>query len=480
MRRWCFLAGALATVAAASAFGACNPSIDASVLDDAGADVFAPGVIACTSDKDCGKSGDSCVSHHCDTASGKCVYEVCPTGAACVATSCTTANTCGRQQTYGYQAGSFAIPEGLACPGCVGAVFPYLFIVSNTRVHAFRMTDPYNQNPKELLMDDIGFTPNVVLTSGRRVYFIGGPSGTSVMPYKLQVAWVDAPADVGVPNIRAQVGAYPYPSPDFRFDGVVAGSDDQLFSFHRVVTYENNQSVYRYQELLTHIDPGPAVPGQLDFISPTNYPANGTSVAFSNGRLAVYRSDKNVGAWSFDVPPGVNGSTNSGDTPLPTMGNPGASTFAQTAGGTVYWSAALRAPAVMNQPQLITGVRIGVPLADGGGSFALANTVDLETYAPGEQENTGQNPQNPYVGPIVPLDENTVLALAAARENVAQASVQLLTRAGGALTLTAGKRFLTKGRVDQVGTAGSNGFGYIVDPDTADSMTVFTFAAGCQ
>jgi hypothetical protein len=479
MRRWCFAVGALATAVAASAFGACNPSIDASVLDDAGGDVFAPAVIECTTNKDCGKSGDSCVTPRCDTASGKCVYEVCPTGTACIATSCTTANECGRQQTYGYQAGSFAIGEGLACPGCVGAVFPYLFIASNMRLHAFRMSDPYNQNPKEIPITDLGFTPNVVLTSGRRVYFIGGPSGTSVMPYKLQVAWVDAPADVGVPSLRAQIGAYPYPSPDFRFDGVVAGSDDQLFSFHRVTTYENNQTVFRYEELLMKVDPGPAVPGQIDFIAPAKYPANGYTVAFSNGRLAVFHWDKGVGNWSFDTPPGVNGSTNSGDTPLPAMGNPGASTFAQTAGGTVYWSAALHGPPVMNQGPQISGVRLGVPLADGAGAFALAGTVDLETYSPSVQENNGQNPQNPYVGPIVPLDENTVLALASARENVAQTSVQLVTRMGGALTIVAGKRFLTKGRVDQVGAAGSNGFGYIVDPTTADSMTVYSFAAGC-
>lgn len=462
--------------------GACNPQIDASLLEDAG-EVYAPSVIPCRKPADC-KSADSCVTSRCDD--GKCVFELCPSGNQCSAISCTTTNKCGRAASFGYQATNFKIPEGLACPSCVGAVFPYLFVVSNLRLHAYRVSDPTNAKPPELPITDLGFTPRTVLTSGRRVYFIGGPTGANVSPYKLQVAWVDAPADVGVKEIRVHKSAYPFPSTDFRFDGVVAGAEDQVFSLHRVQTYEAildggaAQNVGRDQELLMKVVANQD-PGQLNFIAPKDYPANGRSVAFTNGRLAVYRNDMGVGKWSFNQQPGTSAAVNVAETPLPAMGTPSNSTFANTADGAVYWAASLRAPPpAQNQPQLISGVRVGLALGDGGGAFALGALVDLETYEPGQVENNGQRDPNPYVGPIVPMGNGAALALAAARENPAQTSVQLVTRAGGNLALSPGKRFLTKARVDQVAAGGTDRFGYVVDPETADSMTVHIFSAECQ
>ena len=482
MRRVLFGVAALAasTAVGAAAVLACNVKIDASVLDDAGADVFAPSVVACHAPGDC-KSADPCVNARCDDGTQKCVYDVCPTGDQCSAASCTTVKKCGQASAFGYHAGSFALAEGLGCPSCVGAVFPYLFVVSNLQVRAFRVSDPTNSNPPEIPVTRLGFAPHTVLTSGRRVYFVGGPTGATSSPYALQVAWVDVPADPGVKSIHAREATFPFPSPDFRFDGVIVGQDDQLFSLHRVQTYENNANVVRDQELLMHVSPSQD-PGQLNFSAPTGYPANGQTVAFSNSRLVVYRANAGVGAFSFDFQPGTSASSNSGDQPLPDMGTPGASTFAQTADGAVYWATALRKPPVQNQPQLIGGVRLAIPLGDGGGVFGVPSRIDLETYDTGLPEQNGQpNPNpNPYVGPIAPMGNGVALALAAAKENPGQTSVQLVTRNGGTLALAPGKRFLVPGRVDQVAAAGTDGFGYVVNPDTASTMTVHIFSASCQ
>jgi hypothetical protein len=483
MRRIVLALGLLSLGGAGVALGAlvlaaCNPKIDVSLLDDAGADVFAPAEIACHAPGDC-KSADPCVSTHCDDATQKCVFDVCPTGDQCSAASCTTVNKCGQASGFGYHAGSFSIPEGLACPSCVGAIFPYLFVVSNLQIHAYRVNDPTNSIPPELPVTRLGFAPRTVLTSGRRIYFIGGPSGASTAPYQLQVAWVDAPADPGVKSLHAHETVLPFPSPDFRFDGIVAGAGDLLFPLHRVTTFEANQTVQRDQEILVHVLPNED-PGQLNFVSPTNYPANGHTVAFTNGRLAVYRANAGVGAFSFDQAPGTNTANNTGDQALPDMGTPGASTFAQTADGAVYWATALRKPPVQNQPQLIGGVRLALPNPDGGGTFSVPSRIDLETYDTGLPESNGQADPNPYVGPIAPMGNGAALALAAAKENPNQTSVQLIGRSGGTLTLAGGKRFLVNGRVDQVAAAGTDGFGYVVNPDTSSTMTVHIFSGSCQ
>jgi hypothetical protein len=481
MKHWLLGLSALAMGSGLLAFalGACSVKIDESAIYDAGADAFAPSVVTCTSDSDC-TSGDSCVTGKCDIPNSACKFEVCPTGDQCSAISCTTANRCGRVSPFTFNAGSFQIQEGLACSSCVGAVFPYVFVVSNLRLHAYRVSDPTDETPPELTVSDLGFTPKQVVTQGRRVYFVGGPIGASNQPYELQVAYIDAPADVGVTSLRAHIITEPFPTQDFRFDGVIAGGDNQLFSLHRVQTYEMNMGVIRDQELLMTIT-NDLNPGMLNFIAPKNYPANGQSVAFSNGRLIVYRNEKNVGTFDFGQDPGTADAATSADTPLPGMGTVGLDyAFAQSSDGTVFWSTTLRAPPpAQNQPQMLTGVRVGVPLVAGGGSFNLASHVDLETYGGmGFQENNGD--QIPYAGPIVSMGTNYVLALASARENSSQTSVQVINNANGNLTLAPGKRLVLKQRVDQVAVAGTDGFGYVVTPDTVDTMTVHTFSAGCQ
>jgi hypothetical protein len=466
------VAGVLATLAA------CNVKIDASVLDDAGADVFAPSVIACHAPGDC-KSVDPCVTARCDDGTQKCVFEVCPSADQCSAASCTTVSKCGQASSFGFHAGSFPIAEGLGCPSCVGAVFPFVFVATNLQVRAYRVSDPTNSTPPEVPVTRLGFAPRAVLTSGRRVYFVGGPNGSSQSPYQLQVAWIDVPADAGAKSMHAHEATYPYPSTDFRLDGVIAGSDDQLFSLRRVQTNEANATVFRDQELLMHVEPTQD-PGQLNFVAPTNYPANGQTVGFSNGRLVVYHPSAGVGAFSFDTTPGANGAANTGDQATPDMGTPGASTFAQTADGAIYWATALRKPPVPNQTQAIGGVRLAIPLPDGGGAFSVPSRIDLETYDTGLPETNGQPNPNPYVGAIAPVGTGSALALAAARENPAQTSVQLVTRTGGTIALAAGKRFLVPARVDQVAVGGTDGFGYVVNPDTANTMTVHIFSASCQ
>jgi hypothetical protein len=468
------------------ALAACNVKIDASVLDDAGSDAFALSVIACHAPGDC-KSADPCVTARCDDGTQQCAFDVCPTGDQCSAASCTTVNKCGQASGFGFHAGSFPIAEGLGCPSCVGAVFPFVFVATNLQVRAFRVSDPTNSTPPEVPVTRLGFAPRTVLTSGRRVYFVGGPNGASQSPFQLQVAWIDVPADPGVKSMRAHEATYPYPSTDFRFDGVVAGDGDQLFSLHRVQTYEMNATVFRDEELLMHVQPNQD-PGQLNFFAPTNYPANGHTVGFANGRLVVYRTNPGtgtppgpgVGAFSFDSTPGQNGATNIGEQAVPDMGSPGASTFAQTSDGAIYWATALRNPPVANQTQAIGGVRLALPLPDGGGTFSVPSRIDLEKYDTGLPETNGQPNPNPYVGPIAPLGTGAALALAAAKENPAQTSVQLVTRNGATLALAAGKRFLVPARVDQVAVGGTTGFGYVVNPDTANTMTVHIFSASCQ
>jgi hypothetical protein len=480
MKHWVFGLSAvlMGTGLLAFALGACSVKIDESAIYDGGADAFAPAVVNCTADKDC-SSSDSCVTGKCDPGTQACKFEVCPTGDQCSAISCTTANRCGRVSPFGFNAGSFTIPEGLACSSCVGAVFPYVFVVSNLRVHAFRVSDPTDTTPPELPITDLGFTPKTVVTQGRRIYFVGGPTGASSQPYKLQVAWVDAPADVGVTSLRAHIVTLPFPSPDFRYDGVIAGGDNQLFALHRVQSYEMNMGVVRDQELLMNIT-SELDPGMLNFILPKAYPANGHSVSFSNGRLVVYRNEKNVGTFNFGQNPGTPEAATSADTPLPGMGTVGAvSSFGQSADGTVYWASTLRLPPMPNQQQMLSGVRLAVPLSAGGGAFNLGSKVDLETYAGnGFPENNGDG--NPYAGPLVSMGTGALLALAAARENSGQTSIQVVTNNNGALALAPGKRLVVKQRVDQVAAAGTDGFGYVVTPDTADSMTVHTFSPGCQ
>ncbi len=474
------LLSAVFGVAATAAAGACNVKIDASVLDDAGADGFASSVVGCHAQAEC-KSVDPCVTARCDEGAAQCVFEVCPTGDQCGAASCTTLGKCGVTTTFGYHAGSFRVPQGLGCATCAAAVFPFFFVATQLDVLAFRVSDPSNGSPPQPHFARLPFAPRAMLTSGRRVYFVGAPNGANTSPYQLQVAWLDVPADPGVKSLEARVSTFPHPSPDLRLDGVLAGADDQLFSFRRVQTYENNQSVMRDYELLMRVTTNPD-PGGLNFFLAKGYPATGRTVAVSNGRLVVFDALGGIGALSFDVKPGTNDAQNTGDQQLPDMGTPGASTFAVAPDGGVYWSAALRKPIVPNQAQQIGGVRLALALTDGSSStFSAQARTDLEVYEPGLIENPGgPTAPNPFVGPIASMGTGAAIALAAARENVAQTSVQLVQKNGANIQLAPGKRFLVPARVDQVAVAGTDRFGYVVTPDTAQSMTVHIFSASCQ
>src|SRR5262249_15325885 len=157
--------------------------------------------------------------------------------------------------------------------------------------------------------------------------------------------------------------------------------------------------------------------------------------------------------FSFDDKPGTNGANNLGAEALTDVGVPGASSFGQGQDGSVYWSLALRNVPDAGNQYTVSGVRLVQVLGDANaGTFSSQGKVDLETFQtpiPDPSANGTPDP-NPFVGPIAPIGTTALLALAAARENPVQTSVQLVLRANGGLQVAPGKRFLVTSRVDHV------------------------------
>ncbi len=447
-----------------------GPEAAASDAGDAGVDASNP--VECTSDPDC-TPANACLTGHCDTASKKCVYDLCP-AAACQASVCdSNSKTCSVPTSYGFHAGSFHVALGdIGCGGggggarrCFAAVFPFVFVGTTNGVIAYSVADPTDSNPPSVPVSGLPFFPTYIVQSGARVYFVGSVVGTGP-DYNVPIAWLDVPSDPTVKQISAttvfekiSVPAINQVLPDTAGGVYLVRNDNNL-------SYPAAHITAPLKDLDT-----------ISFFATAGIPAS-SGVALASGSRLVTFHQQNGG--NFDTlfslePNAATGSAqNSGEQgTLAGMGttyNP--SYLAQTPTGGVLWStSSVTVPD--GGPNTTVSARLAWLLEDEKATVFDATThVDIETFNQG-----GLGAQLP--GPIAWLDDKRVLVLSASATTPTQTAVQVATR-DPSPAIIPNRRFVLAFQPNELAAAASNGYGYVLTPDANAGANVHVFGAGCD
>lgn len=487
-------AGVVACVAALfvlAAAASCSLGLDESLIDkkddggalgdgaqpdgpaaDSGVDTgipLGPDASACTNDDAC-TTNHGCLKGKCDLSRKSCTYDVCRPS-ACNAAACDqNARTCGAPAPYKYRATQFTVGAQIACGKCAAAVHPWLFIVTGTGVVAFNTSNPANPTPPQVPIVGLGFIPGALVQSGSRIWMLGGASGGG--PSRIQLAYVDAPADPFTTKITARTVLASYNRPAEGTFLFARGGDSAL--------------------LVGNVPQFPATPVE----APLNEPAAITATpviapqsfgpsAVSGNRLLMSAVLDQVAEFAFIENAG---SPNPATGPVVNLTDAGAvsvhRTFAQSADGAIFWA---------------TGVHQGAPgpvtTRAARGYFLVPNAagaiegnvgVDLELY---NDQPVGANAAifGPNQATAAMLDAKTAMIAMQARENDATTAVQFVTREplgvikepnGGAP-----RRQLLPVPIGAFAAAtASNGVGYLIANDqggVTPSATVYVFDPAC-
>ncbi len=467
--------GVLALVAAGAAVAiasACSLGLDPSLLDkDASADAGDGGVeasnpVQCKTDPDC-KPSNACLTGKCDTTKNQCVYTVCPTS-ACNAASCDpNSKTCSVPSAYGFHAGSFHVSLGnVGCGGarrCFAAVHPFVFVGTTNGVVAYAVDNPTVTSPPAIPVAGLPFFPTSIVASGTRVYFVGTVVGTGP-DYKVPLAWVDVPTDPTVGEIAATTV----------FNTLQLTSIDGVFP-------DTSGGVFLVRADSSKSYPAAHVTAPLKDLDTLNFAqsagVNSASgvVAASGSRLVTFRQDNSV--WdtffSLETAAATSSAQNSGEqSMLATFGQSAGDNYvAQTPSGGLLWSgAAINAPD--GGPVQTISARLAWVLADQN-----ASKFDATTHVPVNTYNVnGANLDLP--GPVAWLDDNTALAISAVPGNTGQSVVQVASRSGNP-SIIASHTFQIAFPPSQLAATSSNGFGYVLTPDTNAGVNVHIFDPAC-
>lgn len=436
----------------------------------------------CSADSECVPPND-CYTGHCDTALGSCTYTLCePKGRTCAAAACDPAKfTCGEPRDYSMRVTSYSVTGvALGCHSadlCVSAAFPYVFLGTKDDVVALRADDLLATAPTRVAIEQVTIRPAQLVASGRRVWILGTPQGTSP-PYQLSIAWIDVPSD---PTLQRLVGktatvSYPFasatgfPAPD---GGLYVVYNELAEGFPAAVLkppLETGASM----AVVNPADAGaPSPPPAIPLVRVPSPPATSTIVASSGARLVAYRGPGIVNAIE---PGGTQGAAVGDDVALtPAYSSFGLPRFASSASGVVLMTSAIRADAPAPDCGCTSRQHMSWVLPSAAGASEPSQAADYETYqspqAPGGACRQCNPPYMTSPGQITPIDRRTALAAAPASENRAFTAVRTILR--DPLATPNKRRFVTsaaddpQGNVetDRIALTSSNGFGYLVLAD---------------
>jgi len=417
----------------------------------------------CDADTQC-KTDAACLEGLC--AGGQCLFELCPSTAACTGRSCEqTSGVCGAPEGFGFKAVSIELTDNIGCNGvasrCVAAFADLVFVATaDGTLHAWRTTNP--ASPVKLTVDAPTFTVARMIAAEGRLLIL-----SAVAAGKLQLAWLDPPAD---PNATAlslsQVGV--------NFTGATsahypAGSGSFLI-------VENSAASFFPAALLQ-----PPVPNNATVSAyPSTGLAPGASIVASAGdRLLSFRvattANPVVPTFTLVQSAGTSNAQNGSEQTLSFEAPPDLTThfFASGFDGSVLWSTNKVFRDTADNP-LTNAVTLRWALPAGANSVDAALEVDLASYSDSDWSTVRR-------GPLALVDANTVLTTTAYPVDPQQTLVRSVQRSGSSLTLGTATAVLPFG-VGQIGVAANRKVGFVLTPPSttpALKTTLHVFAPGC-
>ncbi len=485
---------ALATICVLAAGASCSLDLDESLIEkardggaglgdaqteDPGADggvdtgiPVGPDASACTSDDAC-TTNHGCLKGKCDLTRKSCTYDVCRSS-ACNAAACDeNARTCGAPTPYKYRASQFTVGAQITCGKCAAAVHPWLFIVTATGVVAFNTSNPSNPAPPQVPVVGLGFVPGALVQSGSRVWMLGGASGPG--PSRIQLAYVDAPADPFTKRITAHtvLAGYNRAAAEGRFlfprgndSALVVGNVAQQFPAAAVEAPLNEPVAITATPVIPPQDFGPS--------------------AVSGNRLLMSAVLNQVAQFAFIDKAG---SPDPATGPVVNLTDAGAAsvhrTFAQSADGAIFWATGVH-QGTAPEPLTTRAARGYFLVPNAAGAIEGNVGVDLEVY---DVQPVGANAAifgaNQATAAL--LDAKTAMVAMQARENDQTTAVQFVTREPLGLVREPNngppRRHLLPVPINAFAAAtASNGIGYLVANDQVGqppSATVYVFDPAC-
>jgi hypothetical protein len=426
---------------------------------------------SCTTDADCLASspGGQCVtSARCDPTWHLCMYDVCDFG-ACQASGCDLlSQTCTSPTTFGYAISLFPIVYGgvggWGGRAAIAAAFPFLFVLTTNGVVAFDVANPLGTAPPAMPVQGVPFIPVAIVASGRRVYFVAPVSGAGPN-YREAIAWIDVPGNPFLTSLEADT-AWIGTTQSALADVIADGAGGVYLAYASA----SRPTAWVHPPLgdTTMIVPAP-INGLL---------ADADLVTAAGPQLLAYRYNQASRRPGFTWVTGAQ--TSSGQASAEQVITGYGPVDNQAAFGPVDDASALweSAPLRVTSDGGTAGIQSArlswlSAVVDGGpeASPIGAQFVDLESYP--------ASTSGAVVGPPVYLGNDTSLAVAAVSGNLQDTSVQVFSRATGALV--SGERAIIPVGPAFVGVAASNGFGYLLAQDDPQNRgaTVYIVAPGC-
>jgi len=438
--KWRSLAlAALAGTALTGAFASCSLGLDESLIGRADSaplptgtgeppessvpDVVRPteagidgsAVGSCTVDADC-KAASGCLKGKCE--SGTCAYAICPQADPCRAARCDVAADACLPPLPLPRTEEIRLVDNIAVSGplrSVAVIPPFAFVSTSSGVYAYLYQEP--GLPKTILsVSGAPFVPSYMFASGRRLYMLGGLTGS--LQRRLPVAWLDVPQN---------------PAAELKAESRLVSYNGQAFNVALPTAGE--------KLLLGHTSPGyafavaePPFAGTIGLntvATAQSYQMIATSGA---DRVVAIRQLGGVGAPAFSILTGAGSASgvfgvDQGISPGPQYSyNFGNGQFAASAKGAVatLWPLNLTTAPYNGS---VSAVRLAFILDDDKDtSFAGDKFIDVVTYPPPGSPNY----QN-MAGPIAFADDQTVFATFATPSTpTTKLSAAFYTLSGGA------------------------------------------------
>jgi hypothetical protein len=446
--------------------------LDGEPAGDGGADTgisVGPNASACTNDDAC-TTNQGCLEGKCDLTRKRCVYDVCRPSACNSAACDDQTRECGAPTPYKYKAVQFPVGAQVACVRCAAAVYPWLFVATTAGLLAFNVSNPANPTPPQVPVIGLGFFPSSLVQSGSRVWMLGGVGGSG--PTRLQLAYVDSPADPFTTKIEARTILATYNRPAEVTSLFARGGDSAL--------------------LVGHVEQLPAVAIEAPLDEPASLtatatfaPTNFVPSAVSGKRLLTSTVVNQVASFALIERAGA---ANPMTGPVVNFTDAGAVStqrmFAQSADGAIFW---------------VTGVHQGSPAPTSTraarGYFLVPGEagplddklgVDVEVYV-GDTVLPNAAIFGSNQATLALLDANTVMIATQARENDQQTAVQFVRRDPLGLvqegnTPAPRRQVLPVPIGAFMAATASNGVGYLIANDQVGpppGATVYVFDPGC-
>lgn len=430
-----------------------------------------PRHVACERDEDC-VTTHGCLRGTCDLSKKACRYDVCRPQACRSAVCDLESRSCGEPSEYKYHAARFPVGGVVSCAKCAAAVHPWLFVVTSTGVVAFDVSNPANEAPRTVDVVGLGFVPKAMVQSDDRVWMLGDATGAG--PSRVQVAFIDPPADPFATKIEAHTVLATYDRPG-ELLSLFARKDGSAL----LVGPSNEQTptsiVEAPLEEPARIEPR-TLSGVTDF---TPHAVSGERLLFGriNGQQAQFRFVEQAGTPDGDTKATV------------TLTDPGAVStaraFAQGPVGVVFWATGVH-----------QGIGVGTSTRAARGYFLVGGEaapidqavtgIDIELYNAGG----GVNANVPIFGALqataAMLDSKTAMIATRSRTNASQTAVQFVTREPLGIVQdgeVARRQVLPVEIGTFVAATASHGIGYLVANDQVSqanpTATVYVFDPAC-